>query len=190
MIIQDIPFVLRDGRSALLRSPRAEDAPEMLAFFTRASGETEFLLSDPETCRDYSVEREETLLRELGEAENAAMLACLVDGKIVGNCQITILKGRKQRHRATVAIAILREYWGQGIGTRMFRELIRLAEEREELIQLELTFIEGNSRARALYEKMGFRITGVKPNAFRLTDGSLRGEYTMVKPLTEKGGVK
>ena len=29
-----------------------------------------------------------------------------------------------------------------------------------------------------------------KPNAFRLTDGSLRGEYTMVKPLTEKGGVK
>ena len=172
MIIQDIPFVLRDGRSALLRSPRAEDAPEMLAFFTRASGETE------------------TLLRELGEAEDAAMLACLVDGKIVGNCQITILKGRKQRHRATVAIAILREYWGQGIGTRMFRELIRLAEEREELIQLELTFIEGNSRARALYEKMGFRITGVKPNAFRLTDGSLRGEYTMVKPLTEKGGVK
>ena len=187
MIIQDITFTLKDGRSALLRSPRVEEAAEVLAFITRAAGETEFLLSDPETCRDYPIEREEALLRELSQAEDAAMLSCLVDGQIVGNCQIRILKGRKQRHRAAVAIAILREYWGLGIGTRMFQELIRLAEEQEELLQLELSFIEGNDRARALYEKMGFRITGVNPDAFRLLDGSLRNEILMRKPLHRKG---
>lgn len=39
------------------------------------------------------------------------------------------------------------------------------AESREGVMQIELEFVEGNTRARHLYEKMGFRITGVHPNA-------------------------
>ena len=48
---------------------------------------------------------------------------------------------------------------------------------------MELDFVEGSTRARALYEKMGFRITGVKPNAIRLKDGTLLNEYSMVKEI-------
>ena len=48
---------------------------------------------------------------------------------------------------------------------------------------MELDFIEGNVRARALYEKMGFRITGVKPDAICQKDGSYRNQYMMVKRL-------
>ncbi len=43
----------------------------------------------------------------------------------------------------------------------MFQEMIRIAEAREEVLQLELEFVEGNDRARRLYEKMGFRITEI-----------------------------
>ena len=78
---------------------------------------------------------------------------------------------------------MLKEYWNQGIGTRLFQELIRIAEENPNLIQIELEFVEGNSRARALYEKMGFRITGVKPNAIRLKDGTLLNEYSMIREI-------
>ena len=78
---------------------------------------------------------------------------------------------------------MLKEYWNQGIGTRLFQELIRIAEENPNLIQMELDFVEGNSRARALYEKMGFRITGVKPNAIRLKDGTLLNEYSMIREI-------
>ena len=48
---------------------------------------------------------------------------------------------------------------------------------------MELDFVEGNSRARALYEKMGFSITGVKPNAIRLKDGTLLNEYSMIREI-------
>ena len=89
----------------------------------------------------------------------------------------------KTRHRAEVAIALLKEYWGQGIGTRLFEEMIALAREKGDTLQLELDFVEGNTRARALYEKMGFRITGVHPNAIRLKDGTMLNEYSMVKQL-------
>ena len=86
-------------------------------------------------------------------------------------------------HRAEVAIALCKDYWNLGIGTRFFRELIRIAEGNPDITQMELEFVEGNTRARALYEKMGFRITGVKPNAIRLKDGTMLNEYSMIREI-------
>lgn len=82
-----------------------------------------------------------------------------------------------------MAIALISEFWNQGIGTRMFQEMIHIAEEWKDVIQMELEFVEGNSRARSLYEKMGFRITGVRPNAIRLKDGTLLNEYMMIREM-------
>ena len=65
----------------------------------------------------------------------------------------------------------------------MMQEMIRIAEANPNILQIELDFIEGNSRARALYEKMGFRITGVRPNAIRLKDGTLLNEYYMIREI-------
>ena len=183
MIITDIEFKLKDGRNAVIRSPKDEDIQGMLDYLYVSSGETNFLLRYPEECGKYTAEGEKALFDRVNQSDNEAMLVCLVEGKVAGNCQITWSKGIKTRHRATVAIALLSEYWNQGIGTRLFQELIRIAEENENLIQIELDFVEGNSRARALYEKMGFRITGVKPNAIRLKDGTLLNEYSMIREI-------
>ncbi|MGI6440721.1 MAG: GNAT family N-acetyltransferase [Peptoniphilaceae bacterium] len=89
----------------------------------------------------------------------------------------------KTRHRASIAIALLSEFWNQGIGTRLIQELIRIAEENENILQIELDYVERNIRARALYEKMGFRICGVKPNAIRLKDGTLLNMYSMIREI-------
>jgi len=48
---------------------------------------------------------------------------------------------------------------------------------------VELEYIEGNVRARNLYEKMGFRIVGIHPDAVRLKDGTLRNEYLMMRKI-------
>lgn len=183
MIIKDIEFKLKDGRNAVIRSPRDEDIQGVLDYLYTSAGETDFILRYPEECSKYTAEGEKALFDRVNQSDNEAMLVCLVEGKIAGNCQISWSNGIKTRHRATVAIALLSEYWNQGIGTRLFQELIRIAEENENLIQIELDFVEGNSRARALYEKMGFRITGVKPNAIRLKDGTLLNEYSMIREI-------
>ena len=183
MIIQDIEFALKDGRSALIRSPRDEDIPGMLDYLNISAGETEFILRYPEECGKYTPEGEKALFDRVNAAGNEAMLVCLVEGRVAGNSQIMWSRAIKTRHRASVAIALLKEYWGQGIGTRMFREMIRIAEENENILQMELEFIEGNTRARALYEKMGFRLTGVRPNAIRLKDGTLLNEYSMIREI-------
>lgn len=183
MRIEEMEYTLKDGRKAIIRSPRDEDIPGMLAYLTQTAGETDFLMRYPEECGKYTAEGEKALFDRVNAAPNENMLVCLVDGKIAGNCQIVCSTGIKTRHRARVAIALLKEFWNQGIGTRLFQEMIRLAEENENILQMELDFIEGNSRARALYEKMGFRIVGIIPNAIRLKDGTLLNEYSMIREI-------
>ncbi len=183
MIIKDTAFTLKDGRKALLRSPKDEDIRGVLDYLYVSAGETEFILRYPEECGKYTYEGEKALFDRINASENEAMLVCIVDGKVAGNCQIAWKTGIKTRHRASVAIALLKEFWNLGIGTRMFEEMIRIAEANENLIQMELEFVEGNTRARALYEKMGFRITGINPNAIRLRDGTLLNEYCMIREI-------
>ena len=183
MIIREFEFTLKDGRKALIRSPKEEDIQGMLDYLYKSAEETDFILRYPEECSRYTVEGEKELFERMNSSSNEAMLVCIVDGKVAGNCQITWNNRIKTRHRASVAIALLKDYWNQGIGTRLFQELIRIAEENENILQMELEFIEGNTRARALYEKMGFRITGVGVNAVRLKDGTLLNEYQMIKEI-------
>lgn len=183
MKIQDIPFTLKDGRKALLRSPLHEDAQDTLDYLCKSAAETEFLLRTPEECGRYTLEGEIALFDMKNASKNEAFIMCIVDGKVVGNCEICFNNRVKTRHRAQIAVAIIKEYWGLGIGTKMFEEMIRIAEEREDVAQLELEFIEGNVRGRALYEKMGFRIAGMHPNAVRMRDGRLCNEYLMIREI-------
>ncbi len=183
MLIEETKYQMKDGRIAQIRSPKEEDIPGILEYLYLSAGETEFLLRYPEECTKYTPENEKSLIERVNRAENEAMLVCLVDDKIAGICQIMWSQGIKTRHRASVAIAVLREFWNQGIGTEMMKNLIAIAEKQPHLLQIELDFIEGNHRARALYEKLGFRITGMKPNAIRLKDDTLLHEYTMIREI-------
>ena len=183
MMIDDVRFKLKDGREALLRSPKEEDVESTLEYLVISAGETDFILRYPEECGKYTPEGEKKLFEQKNESPDEAMIMCVVDGRVVGNCEISFFKGMKTKHRASIGIALISEFWDQGIGTRMFEEMIRLAESREGVLQMELEFVEGNARARHLYEKMGFRITGVRPNAIRLKDGTLLNEYTMIREI-------
>lgn len=183
MKIKDIQFQLKDGREAIIRSPKEEEAKEVLDFITVACGETDFLLRYAKEWCDVTVSKERDFLANMNKSDTDAMLVCEVSGKLVANCNISWNNGIKTGHRASIGIAVLKEYWNQGIGTAFFREMIRIAEENGKIIQMELDFTEGNSRGRALYEKMGFRITGVKPDAIRLEDGTLLNEYSMVRKI-------
>ena len=182
MIIREFEFTLKDGRKALIRSPKEEDIQGTLDYLYQSAEETDFVLRYPEECSRYTAEGEKELFERMNSSSTGAMLVCIVEGKVAGNCHITWSDLIKTRHRASVAIALLKDYWNQGIGTRLLQELIKIA-ENNNIMQLELEFIEGNSRARALYEKMGFRITGVGLNAVRLKDGTLLNEYHMIREI-------
>lgn len=185
MKLEPIEFSLKDGRKAVLRCPEERDIPGLLDYLRISAGETDYIMRTPEECGKFTPEGEAAWIKDKNASPNEAALVCEVDGKIAGNCEISFFRPMKIRHRGTVAIALISEFWGQGIGTKMFETMIDLAERREGITQLELDFVEGNTRARALYEKMGFRIVSVLPNAFRLKDGRVLGEYKMIREIKQ-----
>ena len=183
MTIKPFDFKLKDGRTATLLSPRDEDINGVIEYLKISAAETEFILSYPEECDKYTYEAEKAIFDRMNASEDEAMFICLVDGKVAGNCGIHFNTKLKTRHRAGVAIALCKEFWNLGIGTRMFEEMEKLALTKPYVQILELDFVEGNTRARALYEKMGYKITGRRPEAICLKDGKLLDEYMMQKKL-------
>lgn len=186
MIFEAKKITLKDGRAAVLKTPCIEDAEKMLNFIKRSSGETDFLLRYPEEWDRWTVESEEQWVNSMRSSPNIIGIACYVDGEIAGNCEISFRGEIKTAHRATVAIAVLKKYWNLGIGSVMISELLCAVEARPDTEIVELEFLEGNDRAKALYEKYGFKIVGERPNAFKLKDGRLLKEYFMQKELNNK----
>ena len=181
MIFREKQIRLKDGRTAILRSPTAADAEQMLEYLAVTAGETPFLIRYPEECTE-TPEQEAAFLQSMSDSPIDMMIVCTVDGKLAGNCRLACHGRIKTRHRAGVAIALLKEFWGLGIGTLLFEEMIRYA-KKLGISQLELEVIEGNDRAMGLYRKMGFETVATKPDAIRLKDGTALAEHIMVKKL-------
>ncbi len=93
-----------------------------------------------------------------------------------------IQERNKSSHRAGIGIGILREYWNLEIGSAMFVELISATQDHGCEI-MELNFVDGNDRARHLYEKIGFRVVCEMPNYFKLKDGTYLSDFYMQKYL-------
>jgi ribosomal protein S18 acetylase RimI-like enzyme len=72
---------------------------------------------------------------------------------------------------------------GRGVADALMRALVEHARGRVRL--LKLTVMADNARARAFYERHGFRLYGVEPQAVR-QDGELRDEALMWLPLTPR----
>ena len=76
MLVSDIRFDLKDGRKAVLRSPKDEDIEGMLEYLYVSAGETEFILRYPEECSKYTPEGEKALFERVNASDNEAMLVC------------------------------------------------------------------------------------------------------------------
>lgn len=175
-------FQLKNGREVFLRSPEEKDANAMLQYLKMVAEETDFLVRYPEEITK-TVEEEAVFLQGQLAAERSFMLSAFDEEQIIGNVSINAVGGQqKLRHRASVGIAVIKEYWGLGLG----RQLMVLAEEQAYRCgyeQIELGVYENNEAARSLYTQLGYEKTGRAPHAFRLKDGTYADEIMMVKVL-------
>lgn len=90
-------------------------------------------------------------------------------GEVVGIMKIQRGIFRKNRHTATLGIAILRGYRHLGIGSKMISQGIEWC-KREGIKKLNLEVFSSNENAISLYKKMGFEVEGVRKNQFLIFD--------------------
>jgi RimJ/RimL family protein N-acetyltransferase len=96
-------------------------------------------------------------------------VVALADARVVGWCDIQPMPRETLAHGGVLGMGILDGYRGRGIGNMLMRAALARAKEFG-LTRVELTVREDNLRAKALYEKVGFKVEGVKRKA-ALFDG-------------------
>ena len=183
MIFEEKKITLKNGIEAILKTPEIEDAENMLNLIRTASGETEYLARYYEDWAETSIESEEKWIRNNRESANDLVITCFIHGEVAGCCEISFSASSKSFHRAGIGISVLEKYWSLGIGTAFFNEIVNTAIEHKTTEILELEYVEGNKRAKALYEKFGFHEIAVKPNAYKLKDGRYQNLIYMQKYL-------
>ena len=80
----------------------------------------------------------------------------------------------KVRHRASLGIAVVQEYWNTGLGTVLINGAIDLA-RKAGYEQLELGVFSDNSSALHLYQKLGFQEVGKNAQCLQATGRKLCG---------------
>ncbi|SFU92828.1 GNAT family N-acetyltransferase [Butyrivibrio sp. M55] len=158
-------ITLKNGKEAILRNGEFADGEAVFVNFNETHAETDYLLSYPDE-NSFNAEQEAEFLKEKTESPNEIEIAALVDGVVAGTAGIEAVGAKyKVKHRAELGIAILKEYWGLGLGKALMEACIECA-KNAGYAQLELNVVAENERAVALYKKMGFVEYGRNPRGF------------------------
>lgn len=172
-------YVLKNGASLVLRSPKPQDAEALIDYLKTVDGQTRFLAREPGEF-SMTVEEERAFIKGLEDNPSTQMFLGQVDGEIVANCAIGIVnKYARFRHRASIGLAVKESHWRLGIGEILIKECIQWAKTKG-VEQIELDVVDVNKRAQALYEKMGFEVLGRKKHAMKYEDGTYVDELFMV----------
>lgn len=161
-------FFLENGSKVVLRSPRWEDLDDLTRLINSLVEEGAPITMDRIISRE---EEAEWLAGRLANIEKGRtiMVVAEVNGKVVGNSEMNRLGGH-QSHVGLLGIIVAREYRDRGIGTKMLETLIEES-RKAGLKLLVLDALSTNTRARHVYEKVGFREAGVIPKMARTREG-------------------
>lgn len=86
MIYAETEIQLKNGCTAVIRNARPEDAKQMIEYLRTVSGESPFLLREPDEV-NFTVEKERAILQNKAESPNEIMLTAYVNGELAGNCR-------------------------------------------------------------------------------------------------------
>ena len=163
------------------RSAEAADAAQLLEYLKAVGGETDNLTFGAKGI-PFTPEQEAALLERMAKSPHSRFFLALDGDRIVGNACVNGSDNPRFRHRRSLAVTVLRAYWGRGIGSRLMEQMIAFSREGgAELISLEVR--ADNERAKALYRKYGFSSYGTFPKYFKL-DGRYYDVDCMTLDLT------
>jgi len=160
-------MLLKNGKELTIRKAQKEDARELLAYAKKVGAESDFLTFGAEGL-PYTIEQEEKQIENWSNSTSAVMLVGVVDGKIVTTCVISAPARERLAHQSSIAVSVLKEYWGIGIGSHMMNALIDFAKNSDTIELIHLGVHADNTSAIALYKKCGFQEIGRYPKFFKL----------------------
>lgn len=110
-------------------------------------------------------------LHDLQSSNDFRLGAFFGDSELIGTVRLIRLQGPKQLHAAEIVFLLVhRDYQNQGIGQQLMESAIERAKQITGLEHLHLSVSLDAKAAVRLYEKVGFRSTGVIKQQIKIGD--------------------
>jgi len=182
MKLESIYRTTKTGLTVEFRSAAADEALLEIDYLKLVCAESPFLLSESEEVR-YTPEEERSYLLDMEASDHALMLNAYMNSTFIGNGSFNAVSGSsRMSHRASIGIALFKEYCNCGIGEQLISVLIEEARKCGYEI-MELDVYARNERGIHLYEKIGFEKCGCLRRAVKYKDGTYDDLILMQMPL-------
>ena len=166
--------------TVIIRSAEVKDAEPLLELFQQLDKESQFMLFEPGE-RPTTLDDQTLALQRFNQSHNQRIFVAEHDSALLGFVACIGNPWQRNRHVANCVIGVSQSWLGQGIGTRLMTHMQAWA-EKQGLHRLELTVMEHNQAAIALYQRMGFEKEGLKRDSMKI-DGETINEWLMAKLL-------
>lgn len=176
MIEETIP--LKDGRSVLIRGPRAGDGELVREYLSNLGASTDFVLSFPGDIRPASAYEEHVEMALRGEFYSLSAIHP-DDGSIIASTAFMMNTRVKTAHIATLGTGVLPGWQGAGLGKWMLDRAVKDIKANPKILKLELGVIKGNDIAQRMYERAGFEVEGCKLKSIKQPSGVFDDEILM-----------
>ncbi len=165
-VAREWKYVLRSGRTAIIRYAEARDAEQMLRAFCSVVEEKEWL----PVIRVNSIVSDWTAWIERTQNTRDVILVAEVDTVYAGHLSLQPEEWQASQHVARLGVIVKAPFRGIGLG----RSLIQTAEEvavNKGYRKIVLSTFATNIAARNLYESQGYRVVGIRYNQFLMPKG-------------------
>lgn len=161
------------------------DARVVQVFMRQVIQETDYLVAES-TGFAYSESEVEQMLEDSLAHEGRLCLVAKIGEKIIGLIHVRSDSSYRISHIGNLFIAVLKDYWGYGIGRILLENALDWAEEMGVLTRLEMTVQVRNERAVHLYQTCGFEIEGIQKRGARTDEGEWLDLYYMAKLIDKE----
>jgi L-amino acid N-acyltransferase YncA len=172
--------MLRDGTEVLLRPLAAEDSVPLLNFFRRVPVEERHYLKEDVTSPEVILAWTSNI-----DPSRVIPIVALVGDEIVADATLHRSRSRARHHIGEIRIVVDPDYREVGLGRRLIRELVDIADElRLQKVVLEL---EGHWKQPAIIAagSLGFREAAKIKEWVRDYWGDYQDLVIMELPLTD-----
>jgi RimJ/RimL family protein N-acetyltransferase len=150
---------LKNRESVLIREARGSDASRILEFLNTISSESDFLTFGQGEFV-MSVEQEEDFLNNIAKQNNALFIVAESKSEIIGTASFSGGSRARISHTGELSVSILKEYWGNGIGTELVKHMIDWCKQSGVIRKINLIVRNDNLSAIHIYKKLGFTEEG------------------------------
>ncbi len=182
---QIIDSFLVDGKKVVLRYPKLSDCQKLQKFINQAIRESLNLGGNLGRTGFVTLSVEKKWLNGMIEGikkKKVVFVLAECENRIVGSTEISKGDRDAYKHMGEFGIAVLEEFTGKGLGTKLTQIIINLAKKNLKTEIVKLSVFSNNKRAQGLYKKLGFKEIG-RIKKGRKVKGKYADDVFMVKYL-------